>query len=126
MGPRHIKTALAEPTWLDPKVTDISSISAERTAIEISKAGGCAQGIACDVLNESQQASALEQHLQAYGTLEAVCLNAGIAETGDFLDMNNASWLRTLDINLTAVLVGIRLAAAAMIQQKSKGATETP
>ena len=51
-------------------------------AIEISKAGGCAQGIACDVLNESQQASALEQHLQAYGTLEAVCLNAGIAETG--------------------------------------------
>ena len=49
-----------------------------------------------------------------------------VSAAGDFLDMNNASWLRTLDINLTAVLVGIRLAAAAMIQQKSKGATETP
>ena len=44
--------------------------------------GSTAQAIQCDVLDESQQQAAFEQHLKAYGTIEAVCLNAGINETG--------------------------------------------
>ena len=54
-------------------------------ADEIRAAGGQAQAVCCDVVNASQQAAAFEHHLRAYSTLEVVCLNAGISETGVLL-----------------------------------------
>jgi NAD(P)-dependent dehydrogenase (short-subunit alcohol dehydrogenase family) len=45
-----------------------------------------------------------------------VVLNAGIGERGDFLDSTPESdtWQKTLDVDLRAVLVGMRAAAQAM------------
>lgn len=40
---------------------------------------------------------------------------------GDFVESEGASWQATLDINLRAALVGTRLAAQAMIGQRTKG-----
>ena len=51
-------------------------------AAEVEAQGGSAQAVTCNVLDSAQQAAALDQHLKAYGSLEAVCLNAGIFESG--------------------------------------------
>jgi NAD(P)-dependent dehydrogenase (short-subunit alcohol dehydrogenase family) len=39
------------------------------------------------------------------------------------VDSDGSSWQATLDINLRAALVGTRLAARAMIRQRTKGAS---
>lgn len=51
-------------------------------AAEVRAQGGSAQAVVCNVLDSAQQAAALDKHLRAYGTVEAVCLNAGIFESG--------------------------------------------
>ena len=44
-----------------------------------------------------------------------------LLNAGDFLDLANTNWQRTLDVNLIAVLVGIRLAADAFRKTQPKG-----
>lgn len=46
---------------------------------------------------------------------------AGIGERGNFLTADPASYEATLDIDLRAVVTGIRLAATAMLEQEGGG-----
>ncbi|KAK9819434.1 hypothetical protein WJX74_003860 [Apatococcus lobatus] len=117
---RDLAMRLAKGGWR-VTVADILQETSEKVVGEIQTAGGRAQAVCCDVVNASQQATAFEQHLRAYSTLEVVCLNAGISEKGSFLDQDNQNWQKTLDIDLTAALIGVRLAAAAMQRSCSKG-----
>ncbi|KAK9815994.1 hypothetical protein WJX74_003704 [Apatococcus lobatus] len=117
---REIAARLGRAGWR-VTIADMSPATAESAAAEVKAQGGSAQAVPCDVLDSAQQAAALDQHLKAYGSLEAVCLNAGIFESGPFLDLNNTAWQKTLDLDFTAVLEGTRLAAAAMEKSSSKG-----
>lgn len=54
------------------------------------------------------QDEAFNSHMARYSRLDAAVLNAGIGERGDFFNAKNAGWQRTLDVDLTAVLHGIR------------------
>ncbi|GAB4818806.1 hypothetical protein N2152v2_005852 [Parachlorella kessleri] len=103
-------------------VVDLDGSAARQVAQEISQGGGQAQAVQCDVTNDAEQQRAFQQHMQRFGSLDYALLNAGIAEQGDLLwssDTNN--WHKTLDVNLTAVLTGTRLAVRAMEQQETKG-----
>ena len=40
------------------------------------------QGVCCDVTDYEEQQATFEAHVRAYGSLDVVCLNAGIVERG--------------------------------------------
>ncbi len=46
--------------------------------------------------------------------LQAAVLNAGIGERGNFFDPANDGWIKTLDVDLTAVLHGVRWVAGSL------------
>ncbi|GIL79821.1 hypothetical protein Vretifemale_9109 [Volvox reticuliferus] len=67
-----------------------------------------------DVTQAAAQRAAFRAHVETYGGLQLVVLNAGIGERGPFFDPANEGWQNTLDVDLTAVLHGIKIAAEMM------------
>ena len=64
-------------------------------AAKIRAQGGSAQAVSCNVLDSAQQADALDKHLEVYGTVEAVCLNAGIFESGKYHHAAAVAWFES-------------------------------
>ena len=105
---------------------------------ELSSAGCEAQAIQCDVSNEQQQQEAFDMHMQQFRRLDIAILNAGIGDTGentnvcpiiqpsdfafeyglnatgDILNAQDKKWQKALDVDLTAVMAGTRLATQCM------------
>eukprot|EP00884_Botryococcus_braunii_P008636 jgi/Botrbrau1/17774/Bobra.0127s0029.1 len=100
-------------------VSDVNQEAISETVRLIESSGGTAIGVPCDVTDKNAQAALFNRHLQAFKSLDIAILNAGIAESGDFLSTSN--WMRTVDVDLDAVLEGTHLAARAMVQLKSPG-----
>lgn len=118
-------------TLLDIEARALRATAEEvrRATAPASSAGGSTSGATtavleavCDVSDEAAQRDAFTRHVAAYGRLDLVVLNAGIGERGSFHDPSNSEWQRTLDVDLTAVLVGCRLAVIAMQQTCTPGA----
>ena len=70
-----------------------------------------------DVADAGQLGCAFNRHLEHFGSLQYVVLNAGISEQGSFLVQDNNGWEKTVAVNLVAVASGCRLAARAMTEQ---------
>ncbi|KAJ9521610.1 hypothetical protein QJQ45_008949, partial [Haematococcus lacustris] len=67
-----------------------------------------------DVRDAESQREAFAAHVAQYQSLDVVVLNAGIGERGDLFAADNQGWQLTLDVDLTAVILGIRLAVLAL------------
>lgn len=77
--------------------------------------------VSCDVSNPEQQQRAFARHIARYGTLDIAFLNAGIMERGDLIASTTTDYLTTLNVNLSAVVVGCNLAARAMARNANGG-----
>ena len=85
-------------------VSDIDVAGGEAVAAGITKAGGRATAIGCDV-SKGQDVSALLRAIEtAHGRLDAVVNNAGLNVRGDFRHMSDADWTRIRDVNLDGVV----------------------
>ena len=67
------------------QVVDLDGSAARQVAQEISRGGGHAQAVQCDVTSDGEQERAFQQHMQRFGRLDYALLNAGIAERGGLL-----------------------------------------
>lgn len=67
-----------------------------------------------DVTVPEVNARAADTALGAFGRLDGTVLNAGVPASGDLLDMPIERFDRSIDVNLRAVLLGIRAAVPAM------------
>ncbi|XP_020268724.1 prostaglandin reductase-3 [Asparagus officinalis] len=80
--------------------------------------------IRCDVTNTRDLSAAFQKHLETYGSLD-ICINsAGVGTDTRFdkdLSDGNATWRRTININLTAVIDCTRIAIQAMRMLKKPG-----
>ncbi|KDD72314.1 hypothetical protein H632_c3525p0, partial [Helicosporidium sp. ATCC 50920] len=66
-----------------------------------------------------------EAHMSRFERLDACVLNAGITEQGRLLDDSRSpEWRRTMDVDLAAVLEGIKLAAQAMRRSSPSSSRE--
>jgi NAD(P)-dependent dehydrogenase (short-subunit alcohol dehydrogenase family) len=77
-------------------------------------AGGLpnAKAIVADVTREADCAAMVETARSAYGPLDIVIANAGIAESAPFEKMDLAHWRRSIDVNLTGAFLTVRTAVA--------------
>lgn len=79
--------------------------------------------LGCDVSQADQRAALVEGVLSAYGRLDVLVNNAGVAplERMDLLDTTEESFDRVLGINLKGMFFLSQLAAKAMLACKAKG-----
>ncbi|PSC70969.1 short-chain dehydrogenase [Micractinium conductrix] len=96
-------------------IADINPESAAQVAAEIEALGGQAASVACDVADSSQQLAAFRLHMQRFGRLDYALLNAGVGNTFDAIWGPMDSWQKTISINLTAVVEGVRMATRCMV-----------
>jgi 3-oxoacyl-[acyl-carrier protein] reductase len=67
-----------------------------------------------DVTSPHTNAAAVAAAQERFGRLDAIALNAGIPMSGDLVDMPIERFDRAIEVNVRAVLLGIRAAVPAM------------
>ena len=78
--------------------------AARRARSRIEKAGGRALAVAADVRDRGAMARAFDAAEQAFGTVDILINNAGVAHTDRAVELCEAEWRRVLGTNLDAVL----------------------
>ena len=94
--------------------TDVDAAGAERCAQAVRDAGGQALGLRQDVTSEVEWNDVIQRTLNAYGCLDVLVNNAGIAVLKRLEDMTLADWKRQIEVNLTSVFLGCKYALAPM------------
>jgi NAD(P)-dependent dehydrogenase (short-subunit alcohol dehydrogenase family) len=94
---------------------DIDGDLAERTAGELPAQGGTAVAVGGDIARRQDVRDAVERALERFGRLDILAANAGIADAQPFMETEDASWRRIIDVNLTGTFFCLQEAARAMI-----------
>jgi NAD(P)-dependent dehydrogenase (short-subunit alcohol dehydrogenase family) len=92
-------------------IGDIDAPLAERTAIDLNPAHpGATIGLPLDVTDRESFAAFLDEVERQLGPLDVLVNNAGIMPIGPFIEETDAAAARLVDINLTGVILGSKLA----------------
>jgi short-subunit dehydrogenase len=97
-------------------IGDIESSLAEQTASEL---GSGTVGLALDVTDRASFAEFLDQVESRVGPLDVLINNAGIMPLGPFVEESDATAQRMIDINLTGLIYGSKLALERFIPRRS-------
>jgi rhamnulose-1-phosphate aldolase/alcohol dehydrogenase len=125
-GGRGIGRAIAErfaAAGAHVVVTDVDEASAREVAggIEQRHGAGRATGVALDVTREESVRAAIDATALAYGGLDIVVSNAGIAEAAPIEAMDAALWRRSMEVNATGHFLVAREALRLMRRQGASG-----
>ncbi len=102
-------------------VADLAQDAADRLAGEITGAGGKAIGVAVDVRERAQVRAMLDKAADAFGRVDVLFNNAGIAQTRPFLDITEEDWRFITDVNALGVLIGMQEAVKTFQRQGGGG-----
>ncbi|MFK8022967.1 MAG: SDR family NAD(P)-dependent oxidoreductase [Ilumatobacter sp.] len=72
-----------------------------------------------DVTSEATNAAAVVTALERFGRLDAAVFNAGVAMSGDLIGLSLDDFDRSIDVNVRAVVLGIRAVAPTMREQRA-------
>jgi rhamnulose-1-phosphate aldolase/alcohol dehydrogenase len=100
-------------------ITDLDAESARRVADEVTKAvgGGRALGLGMDVTSEASVRAAFEATVLAWGGLDILVSNAGIAHSAPVDRMALTDWERSFAVNSTGHFLVAREAMRVLIRQ---------
>lgn len=103
-------------------IADVNAAQAEDAAARIvSELGKKAIAIECDVTDRASVDCLVSSTVSAFGSLEIAVANAGICPFVEFLELDNETWRKTMDVNLTGAFNTGQAAARQMIQQGRGG-----
>jgi NAD(P)-dependent dehydrogenase (short-subunit alcohol dehydrogenase family) len=91
--------------------------AAQETAAQIAGEGGEALAIACDWTQADQLAALVEATLARFGRIDILDNNAGIAETGGVVEVEEAEWDRVFAINLKGAFLAMKHVIPVMLRQ---------
>ena len=83
--------------------------------------GGQVIQIVADISNRSQVQAAIRTCVDQFGALDVLAANAGIADGQPFLEIDDASWRRIIDVNIHGTFHCLQ-EAARMMAKARKGA----
>jgi len=95
---------------------DVNRAAAEETKSIIEGEGGECRVVACDVADARQVAAAVEACLGAYGGIDVLHNNVGIASLGGPVELDEAEWDRVADVNLKSVYLSCKYALPHMVR----------
>jgi NADP-dependent 3-hydroxy acid dehydrogenase YdfG len=93
-------------------IGDLDGDLAEQTAAEL---GPNAAGFLLDVTNRASFEAFLDDAEERLGPLDVLVNNAGIMSLGRFLDEDDATAIRMVDINLHGVILGMKIALPRLV-----------
>lgn len=97
-------------------LTDVNSADGEAACDAVRQAGGEAHFVAADLASESDIAGLVDQTVSRYGRIDGAFNNAAVEQSNKPLDeISMEAWDRLIRINLTAVFIGIKYQARAMM-----------
>ena len=105
-------------------VADVDGAGARKVAEEVLAAQGTgrAVGVGLDVTRETSVRAALEETVLAYGGLDIVVSNAGIAHSAPVAEMELADWERSFAVNSTGHFLVARESMRVLRAQGTGGA----
>jgi NAD(P)-dependent dehydrogenase (short-subunit alcohol dehydrogenase family) len=95
-------------------VSDVDEAGVRECADTIRAAGGEALALRHDVTLEADWQEVVARALEAFGRLDVLVNNAGIAVLKPLEQLSLADWNRQIEVNLTSVFLGCKHAAAAL------------
>ncbi len=102
-------------------IADLALDAANKTAQEITEAGGTAMGLAMDVSNEAQVDAGVANLVEAYGRVDVLVSNAGIQIISPLVDFKFEDWRKLTAIHLDGAFLTTRACMRAMIKQGQGG-----
>lgn len=102
-------------------IADIDLENAQAVARRLTEAGGSAIAVPVDVTKRASVQALVEASVGAYGRLDVIFNNAGIAQTKPFLAITDEDWHRVMDVNALGVLICMQEAIRQMIKQGEGG-----
>ena len=91
--------------------------SSDALAELVEASPGRVHAVTCDMEEADAVAGLVDEALEAFGRLDVVVNNAGIAPAGPFEDQDPREWARVFAINVTAPAVLTRAAGRVMLAQ---------
>ncbi|KAL4257650.1 short-chain dehydrogenases/reductases (SDR) family protein [Pleurotus pulmonarius] len=121
-----IGRAIAHQLAVDGFAVIISDIASKLgqlnvVATEIQSTNGRVQVVPADVSSESDVNNLVAKTKEAFGGLDVMVANAGVAWTNSLLDVTVDEWDRLFSVNVRGVLLCYQAAARLMIEQKRGG-----
>ena len=100
---------------------DVAPDNATQCAEAITRGGGAALGLACDITDESQVEAMVARVRAAYGGVDILVNNAGILGGLSVLEMPIERWNRQIAVNLTGTFLCTKHVARLMVEQGRRG-----
>ena len=100
---------------------DMDPMAGDAVIGGIKAAGGEARFVACDVTRRDQVAALMDRAIEAYGSLDVVCANAGIIHNTPFLELDDETFDRVVAVNLKGVFYTGQEAARRMVERGIAG-----
>ena len=100
---------------------DLDAELVVKTAQELSPNGEMAVSVGGDVSRRDDVQRAVQTSLERFGRLDVMVAHAGIADAVPLLEIDDASWQRIMDVNLTGVFLCTQ--EAGRVMARSGGGT---
>lgn len=103
-------------------IADMNGDTARQSAAQLAAETGVKTlGLACDITDRAQVERVVQETVQHFGHLDILVNNAGICPFIDIMEMSEATFKKTLDVNLNGAFHCTQLAAAEMIKRGQGG-----
>ena len=98
---------------------DISRAAAEETVSIITGEGGRASAASCDVTRSDMVKAIVDEVAGTHGRIDILHNNVGYAQMGGPIELDEADWHRTLDLNVTGCFLTCKHVLPHMLQRRS-------
>ena len=98
---------------------DIDRAAADETVCIIAGEGGRASAHACDVTDSAAVAALVAELVAAHGRIDVLHNNVGHAIMGGPVELDEADWRRSFDLNVTGCFLACKHVLPHMLAQKS-------
>lgn len=95
-------------------ITSRNATEIEQVAAEL---GAGARGVACDVKDPAAVQAEVDAHVQAFGGLDVLFVNAGVGHFGNIADLSIQEWQDVIDTNLSGAFYTVKAAIPALSQR---------